>query len=87
MQRVALCGGAGAFLIGHALAAGAEAFITADLKYHDYFQADGRVLLADVGHYGSEQFTMRLIQRRLGEVFPTFAVRLTETVTDPIHYS
>ena len=87
IRRVALCGGAGAFLIGRALAAGADAFITADLKYHDYFQADGRVLLADVGHYGSEQFTMRLIQRRLGEVFPTFAVRLTETVTDPIHYS
>lgn len=87
IRRVALCGGAGAFLIGRALAAGADAFITADLKYHDYFLADGRVLLADVGHYGSEQFTMRLIQRRLGEVFPTFAVRLTETVTDPIHYS
>ncbi|MBK8950413.1 MAG: Nif3-like dinuclear metal center hexameric protein, partial [Flavobacteriales bacterium] len=50
----------GAFLIRHALAAGADAFITADLKYHDCFQADGRMLLADVGHYGSEQFTMRL---------------------------
>ncbi|MBV6406392.1 MAG: Nif3-like dinuclear metal center hexameric protein [Flavobacteriales bacterium] len=87
VRRVAVCGGAGAFLIGRALAAGADAYITADLKYHDYFQADGRMLLIDVGHYGSEQFTMGLIQRRLGEVFPTFAVRLTETVTDPIHYS
>ncbi len=87
VRRVAVCGGAGAFLIGRAMAAGADAYITADLKYHDYFQADGRLLLTDVGHYGSEQFTMGLIQRRLGEVFPTFAVRLTETVTDPIHYS
>jgi dinuclear metal center YbgI/SA1388 family protein len=87
VQRVALCGGSGAFLIGKAKAHGADAYITGDVKYHEFFDADGRLLLADIGHYGGEQFTMHLIQRRLGELFPTFAVRLTEIVTDPISHS
>lgn len=87
VQRVALCGGSGAFLLGRAVAAGADAFITGDLKYHQYFDADGRLLLADIGHYGSEQFTPRLVRRWLGEHFSTFAVRLAETVTDPIYHS
>jgi dinuclear metal center YbgI/SA1388 family protein len=86
IRRVALCGGSGAFLIGKAIASGADAFITGDVKYHQFFDADGRLLLADIGHYGSEQYTMHLLQRRLGEHFPTFAVRSTETVTDPIHH-
>lgn len=86
IQRVALCGGSGAFLLGRAKAAGADAFVTGDVKYHQFFDADGKLLLADIGHYGSEQFTMHLVQRRLGEHFPTFAVRLTETVTDPIYH-
>lgn len=86
VQRVALCGGSGAFLIGKAKAAGADAYLTGDIKYHEFFDADSKLLLADIGHYGSEQFTMNLIQRRLGEFFPTFAVRLTETVTDPIYH-
>jgi len=86
IHRVALCGGSGAFLLPQAKAVGADAYITADVKYHEFFEADGRLLLADIGHYGSEQFTMHLIQRRLGEHFPTFAVRLTESVTDPIHH-
>ncbi len=86
IQRVAVCGGSGAFLLGKAKALGADAFVTGDLKYHQYFDADGDLLLVDVGHYGSEQYTMHLVQRRLGEVFPTFAVRLTETVTDPIYH-
>ncbi|MEZ4807082.1 MAG: Nif3-like dinuclear metal center hexameric protein [Flavobacteriales bacterium] len=85
VQRIAVCGGSGAFLLGKAVAAGVDAYITGDVKYHDYFDVDGRLLLADIGHYGSEQFTMHLIQRRLGELFPTFAVRLTKTVTDPIY--
>jgi len=86
IRKVALCGGSGAFLIRAAIASGADAYITGDVKYHEFFEPDGRLLLADIGHYGSEQFTMHLIQRRLGEHFPTFAVRLTETVTDPIHH-
>ena len=72
--------------MGKAKAEGVDAYITGDVKYHDFFEADGEVLLVDIGHYGSEQFTMDLIQRRLGELFPTFAVRLTENVTDPIYH-
>lgn len=86
LRKVALCGGSGAFLINKAKAAGADAYVTGDVKYHEFFEADGLMLLADIGHYGSEQFTMHLIARRLGEVFPTFATRLAETVTDPIHH-
>lgn len=86
VERIAVCGGSGVFLLNRAKALQADVFITGDVKYHDFFEADGRLLLADIGHYGSEQFTMHLIQRRLGELFPTFAVRLTETVTDPIHH-
>jgi len=86
VQKVALCGGSGAFLIGKAKAAGVDAYLTGDVKYHEFFDADSKLLLADIGHYGSEQFTMNLIQRRLGELFPTFAVRLTENVTDPIYH-
>ncbi|MBK9177492.1 MAG: Nif3-like dinuclear metal center hexameric protein [Flavobacteriales bacterium] len=86
IRRVALCGGSGAFLLTKAIAAGADAYVTGDVKYHQFFDADGKLLLADIGHYGSEQFTMHLAQRRLGEHFPTFAVRLTEIVTDPIYH-
>lgn len=87
VQRVAVCGGSGAFLIGRAVAAGADAYVTADVKYHQFFEPEGRLLLADIGHFESEQYTMHLIQRRLGEVLPTFATRLTGTVTNPIHCS
>jgi len=86
VERVAICGGSGAFLIGRARAAGADAYVTADVKYHQFFEAEGDLLLADIGHYESEQFTMHLIQRRLKEVLPTFAAHLTEIVTNPIHY-
>ncbi|MBL7951317.1 MAG: Nif3-like dinuclear metal center hexameric protein [Flavobacteriales bacterium] len=86
VRKVALCGGSGAFLINKAKAAGADVYLTGDIKYHEFFDADSKLLLADIGHFGSEQFTMDLIQRRLGELFPTFAVRLTENVTDPIYH-
>ena len=68
------------------MAAGVDAYITGDVKYHEFFKPDGRMLLADIGHYHSERFTMDLIQCRLGELLPTFATRLTETVTNPIHF-
>ncbi len=86
IRRVALCGGSGSFLLEKAVAARADAFVTGDMKYHQFFDVDGRLLLADIGHYGSEQLTPRLIRRWLGEQFPTFAVRLTEIVTDPIYH-
>lgn len=86
IRRVAVCGGSGAFLIAKAMAAKVDAFVTGDVKYHSFFLPEGRMLLADIGHFESERFTMHLMQRRLGEVLPTFATRLTETVTNPIHF-
>jgi dinuclear metal center YbgI/SA1388 family protein len=86
VHQVALCGGAGSFLISKALAAGADAFVTADLKYHEFFDANGRTLLADIGHYESEQFTINLLQEILEQNFPTFAVLKTEVKTNPVQY-
>lgn len=87
IRRVALCGGAGSFLISRALAAGADAFVTADLKYHEFFDAEGRLLLADVGHFESEQFTIDLLEEFLARKFPNFAVLKTGVNTNPVRYS
>ncbi len=86
IQRVAICGGAGSFLIRPAISAGADAFVTGDLKYHEYFEADGRLLLCDVGHYESEVATGELLGMALQREFPTFAVLLTDIVTNPVRY-
>jgi dinuclear metal center YbgI/SA1388 family protein len=86
IQKVAVCGGAGSFLISKALGVGADAFITADMKYHEFFDADGGLLLADVGHYESEQYTIELLQEYLAQKFPTFAVLKTEVKTNPVQY-
>jgi len=86
VERVALCGGAGAFLIPAALSQGADAFLTADLKYHDFFLPDGRMLLADIGHYESEQGFMEGVRRHLADNFPTFALLKTERITNPVNY-
>jgi putative NIF3 family GTP cyclohydrolase 1 type 2 len=83
---VALCGGAGSFLISKALSAGADAFVTADLKYHEFFDANSKLLLADIGHYESEQFTINLLQDILVKKFPTFAVLKTAVPTNPVRY-
>ena len=86
VKKVAICGGAGSFLISKALTSGADAFITADLKYHEFFDANGRLLLCDVGHYESEQYTTDLLAEVLRQKFPTFAVLKTEVKTNPVHY-
>lgn len=86
IQKVACCGGAGSFLITNSLAAGADAFLTADLKYHEFFDADGRLLLCDLGHYESEQFTINLLIELLQEKFPTFAVLKSDNNTNPVYY-
>ncbi|HEX4877804.1 MAG TPA: Nif3-like dinuclear metal center hexameric protein [Chitinophagaceae bacterium] len=87
VKKVAICGGAGSFLISKALAAEADAYITADMKYHEFFDANGKLLIADVGHYESEQFTISLLQEYLEQKFPTFAVLKTGVITNPVHYS
>lgn len=85
VRRVAVCGGVGSFLLNDAIRAGADVFVTADYKYHEFFDADSRIVIADINHYESEQFTKQLIQERLSEKFNTFAVILSETVTNPVH--
>jgi dinuclear metal center YbgI/SA1388 family protein len=86
IKKVALCGGAGSFLLKDAIASGSDAFVTADYKYHQFFDAEGRILLADVGHFESEQFTKELLFEVIREKFPTFAVHLSETNTNPVNY-
>ncbi|MES2779002.1 MAG: Nif3-like dinuclear metal center hexameric protein [Bacteroidota bacterium] len=83
---VAVCGGAGSFLIKQAIASGADAFVTADVKYHEFFDAENRMMIADIGHYESEIFTKELLKDVILEKFPTFAVLLSETITNPINY-
>lgn len=87
IKKVAVCGGAGSFLISKALAAGADAYITADMKYHEFFDANNNLFIADVGHYESEQFTIDLLQEFLEQKFPTFAVLKTGVKTNPVYYS
>ena len=86
VQKVAICGGTGSFLTKVAIGAGADVFITGDVKYHEFFDADGKIVLADIGHYESEQFTMDLICELVQEKFINFAVRKTEKITNPVHY-
>lgn len=84
--RVAVCGGAGSFLLGDAIRAGADLFVTADYKYHEFFDADGKTVIADIGHFESEQFTQELLLEIIKKKFPTFAIRLTGVNTNPIKY-
>ena len=86
IQKVAVCGGAGSFLIGDAMRAGADILLTADIKYHQFFDARYPFVLADIGHYESEQFTKELFYELLTGKFSNFAVRLTKVNTNPIKY-
>lgn len=86
VKKVALCGGAGSFLTLAAIASGADMYITGDVKYHEFFDAGGRLVLADIGHYESEQFTIDLLFDILKEKFPNFAVLKTGVNTNPVHY-
>ena len=83
---MAICGGAGSFLLSKAKSAGAQVYITADMKYHEFFEADGQLLVCDIGHFESEQFTVDLLKEVLEQKFPTFAVLKTAVNTNPVHY-
>lgn len=83
---IAVCGGAGGFLLSQAIREGADVFVTADYKYHEFFDAEGKIVIADVGHFESEQFTQQLLLEIIQKKFPTFAVRLTGVDTNPIKY-
>ena len=86
VSTVAVCGGSGSFLLNDAIRQGAQVFISADFKYHQFFDADGRIVIADIGHYESEQFTKELFYDLLKKNFSTFALRLSEVKTNPVHY-
>jgi len=86
VRKVALCGGSGASLLPEAIASGADVFITADVKYHNYFDADNRILLIDTGHFESEKFSTEILYDLISKKFPKFAVRFSERNRNPINY-
>lgn len=86
IRKIAVCGGAGSFLIHHAYSSGADVFITADVKYHEFFDGEGKMMIADIGHYESEVFTKELIFELLNKKFSNIAPRLSEVNTNPIRY-
>ncbi|WP_067149629.1 Nif3-like dinuclear metal center hexameric protein [Pseudotamlana agarivorans] len=86
IKKVAVLGGSGSFAISAAKAAGADAFITADLKYHDFFTAENNILLTDIGHYESEQYTKNLLVAYLKKKITNFAIILSKTNTNPVKY-
>lgn len=86
IQKIAICGGAGSFLIKDAIVAGAGLFLTSDIKYHEFFDADGKILLADAGHWETEQFTIDLLFDILRQKFLNFAVLKTKMRTNPVFY-
>ncbi|MEP2025744.1 MAG: Nif3-like dinuclear metal center hexameric protein [Reichenbachiella sp.] len=86
IKRIAVCGGSGSFLLGDAIRSGADIFITADFKYHEFFDAEQKIIIADIGHYESEVFTKELICNFLKEKFANIALNLSEVDTNPIKY-
>jgi dinuclear metal center YbgI/SA1388 family protein len=86
VTKIAVCGGSGSFLLSDAIRANADVFITGDFKYHQFFDAEGRIVIADIGHYESEQYTRELLQAILKEKFPNFAILLSNLSTNPINY-
>ncbi|WP_298732102.1 Nif3-like dinuclear metal center hexameric protein [uncultured Chitinophaga sp.] len=86
VKKVALCGGAGSFLLKKAIAAGADAYISADFKYHEFFDAENQLIIADVGHFESEQFTVELFYNILTEKFRNFAPLKSTIRTNPVNY-
>jgi dinuclear metal center YbgI/SA1388 family protein len=87
IKRVAVCGGSGSFLLQDAIKAGADIFISADFKYHDFFGAENKIIIADVGHFETEQFTKELFFDIIRKKLPTFAVHISKVNTNPIIYS
>jgi dinuclear metal center YbgI/SA1388 family protein len=86
VQKIAVCGGSGSFLLPQAIHSGAQFYVSADFKYHEFFDAEDRITIADIGHYESEVFTKDLLVEVLTKKFPTFAINFSRTVTNPISY-
>ncbi|WP_300728357.1 Nif3-like dinuclear metal center hexameric protein [uncultured Bacteroides sp.] len=86
IRKVALCGGSGAFLLPRAVGCGADVFITGEVKYHDYFFYEDNILVAEIGHYESEQYTKEIFYSIIKEMFPTLKVCMTGVNTNPVNY-
>lgn len=86
VQTVAACGGSGSFLLGKAIASGADAFITSDFKYHQFFDAEDRIMILDIGHYESEKYTIQLLHELISNNFRNFAAQMTKVNTNPVRY-
>jgi hypothetical protein len=86
VKKVALCGGAGSVFISDAITKRADAYVTGDLKYHEFGNAEGEILLADIGHFESEKFSTEIIYDLIIKKFPTFALRFSEKNTNQINY-
>lgn len=86
IKTVAVCGGSGSFLLDHAVSAGAQVFVTSDYKYHQFFDANDQIIIADIGHYESEQYTKDLILQLIKQKFRNFASHLTGLSTNPVQY-
>ena len=86
IKKVAVCGGSGGQFLEHAINRGAGIYITSDIRYHQFFDADNRIIIADIGHYESEQFTTELFHELIMKKFPKFAVHFSEVNTNPVNY-
>jgi dinuclear metal center YbgI/SA1388 family protein len=86
VKRVAVCGGSGSFLLGNAIAEQADVFITGDFKYHQFAEAEDRILIADIGHFESEQYTKEVFFELLTKKFSNFAIHLSNVNTNPVNY-
>jgi dinuclear metal center YbgI/SA1388 family protein len=86
VKKVAVCGGSGRFLLKNAIQSGADAYITSDFKYHEFFDAENQILLIDTGHFESERFTPEIFYEIIQKKFPTFAIRLSKVDTNPVNY-
>src|SRR5690606_33351884 len=86
IRQVAVCGGSGSFLLPPAMAQGAHIFITADFKYHQFFDAEQKIIIADIGHFESEQYTIEIFSEIIKKKFPNFATLYSKVRTNPVNY-
>ncbi len=86
IKKVGVCGGAGSFLIKQARALGCDVFVSADIKYHEFFDGEGELLICDIGHFESEKYTLEIFKEILSEKFPKFATLFAQIITNPVYY-
>jgi len=86
IDKIAVCGGSGKFLLETAISHGADAFVSSDFKYHEYFDANGEIVIADIGHYESEKYTIELLFGLISNNFSNFAAHYTTVITNPVKY-